>query len=133
MTVFGIDGVDEISTTGKTILVRCQNGKVSREEVEPEDLGLKRGTADEISGSDPDENARLTAKILFGRLPKDDPRVQMVLANAAAGLVLCEKARTFRDGVEMASNIVSDGTGFQSLYLLVQFSGGDGRRLKNMV
>src|SRR5881296_4215801 len=42
MTVYGLDGVDEISMTGKTIIVRRQDGRVFRDEVEPEDLGFKR-------------------------------------------------------------------------------------------
>src|SRR5881409_4099090 len=132
MTVYGLDGVDEISMTGKTIIVKRQNGRVFRDEVEPEDLGFKRSTAEEVSGSDPEENARLTAKILSGHLGHNDPRVQMVLANAAAGLVLCERAENFREGVEMASKIVSDGKPFQTLSQLVEFSGGDTHRLKNL-
>jgi anthranilate phosphoribosyltransferase len=118
--------------TGKTIIVRRQNGGTFREEVEPEDLGFKRSTAEEVAGSDPEGNARLTAKILSGRLGRNDPRVQMVLANAAAGLILCEKAENFREGVEIASKAVGDGKPFQTLYQLVEFSGGDTQRLKNL-
>src|SRR6266581_3338629 len=132
MTVYGLDGVDEISITSKTIIVRRQNGRVFRDEVEPEDLGFKRSTAEEVAGSDPKENARLTAKILSGHLGQNDPRVQMVLANAAAGLVLCEKAENFKEGVEIASKVVSDGKPFQKLYQLVEFSGGETHRLKNL-
>jgi anthranilate phosphoribosyltransferase len=132
MTVYGLDGADEISMTGKTIIVRRQHGRVFRDEVEPEDLGFKRSTAEEVSGSDPEENARLTAKILSGHLPHNDPRVQMVLANAAAGLVLCEKAENFREGVEIASKVVSDGKPFRTLHQLVEFSGGDTHRLQNL-
>lgn len=133
MTVYGLDGVDEISTTGKTMIVRCQNGNVGEEEVEPEDLGLKRVRVEQVAGSDPEANARLTAKILSGSLPKDDPRVQMVLANAAAGLVLCERVKSLREGVDMASRFVSDGIPFQTLRRLVQFSGGDSQKLNRMV
>ena len=132
MTVYGLDGVDEISITGKTIIVRRQNGRVFRDEMEPENLGFKRRTAEEVAGSDPEENARLTAKILSGHLGQSDPRVQMVLVNAAAGLVLCEKAENFEEGVEVASDVVSDGKPFQTLYQLVEFSGGDTHRLKNL-
>jgi anthranilate phosphoribosyltransferase len=132
MTVYGLDGVDEISMTGKTIIVRRQHGRVFRDEVEPEDLGFKRSTAEDVAGSDPEENARLTARILSGHLGRNDPRVQMVLANAAAGLVLCEKAENFREGVEIASKVVSDGKPFQTLYQLVEFSGGDTHRLQNL-
>ena len=132
MTVYGLDGVDEISITGKTIIVRRQNGRVFRDEMEPENLGFKRRTAEEVAGSDPEENARLTAKILSGHLGQSDPRVQMVLVNAAAGLVLCEKAENFEEGVEVASDVVSGGKPFQTLYQLVEFSGGDTHRLKNL-
>src|SRR5207245_538354 len=124
--------IEEISMTGKTIIVRRQHGRVFRDEVEPEDLGFKRSTAEEVAGSDPEENAGLTAKILSGHLGRNDPRVQMVLANAAAGLVLCERAENFREGVEIASKVVSDGKPFQTLYQLVEFSGGDTHRLKNL-
>src|SRR6266567_8053815 len=132
MTVYGLDGVDEISMTGKTIIVRRQHGRVFRDEVEPEDLGFKRSTAEEVAGSDPEENARLTAKILSGHLGQNDPRVQMVLANAAAGLVLCERAENFREGVEIASKVVRDGKPFRILGQLVDFSGGNTQRLKRM-
>jgi anthranilate phosphoribosyltransferase len=118
--------------TGKTIIVRRQNGRLFRDEMNPEDLGLKRTTAEEVSGSNPEENARLTAKILSGHLRLDDPRVQMVLANAAAGLVLCERAKNFREGVEITSKVVSDGEPLRILHRLVEFSGGDTQRLKNM-
>ena len=133
MTVHGLDGIDEISTTGKTAIMRYENGHMSREEVEPEALGLKRTTAEEIAGLDPEANARLTIKILSGNLGKDDPRVQVVLANAAAGLLLCERAKNFRDGVEKASRVVSDGVPLQILRLLVEFSGGDPQRIRRMV
>jgi len=132
MTVYGLDGIDEISMTGKTTIVRGQNGRIFRDEVDPEDLGFKRSTIEEVAGSDPEENARLTARILSGHLGHNDPRVQMVLANAAAGLVLCERAENFREGVEMASKVVSDGKPFQTLSQLVEFSGGDTHRLKNL-
>jgi anthranilate phosphoribosyltransferase len=132
MTVYGLDGVDEISMTGKTITVRRQNGKVFREEVRPEDLGFKSSTSEEVAGFDPEENARLTAKILSGQLGNNDPRVQIVLANAAAGLVLCEKAENFKEGVDVASKALKDGKPFDTLRQLVEFSGGDTQRLKDM-
>src|SRR5437870_434259 len=91
MTVHGLDGMDEISVTGKTAIIRIQNGTRIREEVVPEELGLKRALQEEVAGHDVEENAMLTSRILSGSLPMEDPRVQMVLANAAAGLVLCEK------------------------------------------
>src|SRR3989442_13847292 len=98
MTVYGLDGVDEISIAGKTIIVRRQNERIFRDEVEPEDLGLKRSTAEEIAGSDPEENARLTSKILSRHLGMNDPRVQVGSGNTAAGLCFLQNTGDFDMG-----------------------------------
>ena len=132
MTVHGLDGVDEISLTGKTAIVKQQNGRTVREEVSPEDLGLNRTTPETVAGGDPEQNARLTARILSGSLKRDDPRVQIVAANAAAGLVLCERARDMRSGVEMALKAVQNGEGLRILRQLIALSGGNIKRLENM-
>jgi anthranilate phosphoribosyltransferase len=133
MTVYGVDGVDEISLTGKTLVATVQNGTVVRDELEPEDFGLAKSHVEDIAGSDPEENARITARVLAGVLGSHDPRVEIVLANVAAGLLLCEKARDLEEGVEIARQTISNGTGFQVLRELVEFSGGDTDRLKKMV
>jgi anthranilate phosphoribosyltransferase len=110
-----------------------QNGRTVRKEVSPEDLGLNETTPEMVAGGDPEQNARLTARILSGRLKHDDPRVQIVVANAAAGLVLCEEADDMRSGVELALKVVKDGRGFGILRQLIELSGGDPERLENMV
>ena len=132
MTVYGLDGVDEISLTGKTVIVKQQNGKTVREEILPEDLGLNETTPEKVAGGDPEENARITARILSGHLGRDDPRVQIVAANAAAGLVLCEAAADMRTGVELALNAVESGKGLRILRQLVELSGGNPQRLEIM-
>src|SRR5256886_63090 len=132
MTVYGVDGVDEISLTGETIIVKQQGRNTVREEVSPEDLGLNKTTPDMVAGGGPEQNARLTAKLLSGQLNQDDPRVQTVAANAAAGLVLCEEAHDLRSGVELALKSVQDGKGFRILRQLIELSGGNPKRLENM-
>jgi anthranilate phosphoribosyltransferase len=102
-------------------------------EIEPEDLGLNQTTMEEVRGSDPDQNARLTAKILSGKIGREDPRVQIVLANSAAALVVSERAHDLRDGVEMGANIIEDGSGLTVLQDLVEFSDGNVQRLKDLV
>src|SRR5256712_5885707 len=67
MTVYGVDGVDEISLTGKTVIVKQQNGNIIREEVSPEDLGLKETTAEMLAGGGAEENARPSSRNLSGR------------------------------------------------------------------
>ena len=132
MTVHGLDGVDEISLTGKTAIIQICDGNMTMEDIDPEELGFDRTRAEEVAGSGPEENARLTARILSGRMGAKDPRVQMVLANAAAGLVLCEKAQDFKEGVEIGGNVLSKGGAFDKLCRLIEFSGGSSARLKSL-
>ena len=132
MTVHGLDGVDEISLTGKTVIVKHQNGKTVREVILPEDLGLNETSSEMLAGGDSEQNARLTARILSGHLGRDDPPVQIVAANAAAGLVLCEAAEDMRTGVELAFIAVENGKGLQILRQLIELSGGNTERLEIM-
>lgn len=122
MTVHGLDGVDEISLTGTTAILHAANGNVTTDEIDPEDLGFKKTRAKDVTGSDPEENARLTTRILSGKIPVEDPRVQTVLANAAAGLILSERARDFREGIEIGTNVLTEGTAGKTLSALVDFS-----------
>ncbi len=132
MTVYGLDGVDEISLTGTTAIVTVQNGNTTTEEIEPEDLGFEKARPDQVAGSDPEQNARLTSKILSGTMASNDPRVRMVVANAAAGLILCEKAKDFKEGIEIGLGVLRDGKAFKTLYDLIEFSGGSTQRLKSI-
>src|SRR5213593_952455 len=115
MTVHGLDGIDEISLTGRTVILHATNGSFVLDEIEPEDLGFKRTQPRELGGSCPEENARLTSRILSGKMSRDDPRVQTVMANAAAAFILSEKAHDFSDGIEIASNIISEGAALGTL------------------
>src|SRR6266487_2728609 len=122
MTVYGLDGLDEISLTGTTAILSAKNGNITTEEIEPGDLGFKKTRPGELRGSDPEENARLTNRILPGKISEEDPRVQTVLANAAAALILAERAHDFREGVEIGTNVIKDGAGLKTMNTLIEFS-----------
>ena len=122
MTVHCLDGVDEISLTGTTAILHATTGNATTDEIEPGDLGFKKTSAIDMTGSDPVENARLTTRILSGKMPVEDSRVQTVLANAAAGLILSDRAEDFREGIEIGKNVLEDGAAWKTLNGLVDFS-----------
>ncbi len=132
MTVFGLDGTDEISISNKTILARTQNGNIVEDEIEPEDFGIKRTASSEVAGSGIDDNARITAMILSGTLKSSDPRLQIVLANAAAVLSLCGKVKGLRDGMELAAKSVADKAAYRKLHDLITLSGGNVESLESL-
>src|SRR5262249_13548 len=132
MTVFGLDGPDEYWISGKTIVARTENGGVVSDEIEPEDFGIKRTASSEVAGSGIEENARITAMILSGTLRDSDPRLQIVLANAAAALFLCGKVNGLRDGMELAAKSVADKAAYEKLHDLITLSGGNVEFLESL-
>jgi anthranilate phosphoribosyltransferase len=86
----GDDGLDELSTTGHSHVWEVSRGLVTEHDIEPRDLGLKRAKMDELLGGDAAHNAAIVRAVLSGQ---DGPVRDIVLLNAAAGLVAFELAR----------------------------------------
>ena len=57
LVVHGLDGLDEITITGKTRVAEAREGSVRSYEIEPEEFGMNRASLQEISGGDANENA----------------------------------------------------------------------------
>ena len=85
-TVHGSDGLDEMTTTGPTLVAALENGAIRRFTVTPEEVGLPTVTARRASsGGDPEHNAAQLRAVLDGaRTPYRD----VSLLNAAAVLVI---------------------------------------------
>lgn len=112
----GADGLDELSTTGPSQVVELKDGKLTRFEVSPDELGLKRvGIQDLICGA-PDESASSIRALLNGEA---GPFRDIVLLNAAAALVVAGKASTLKDGVEIAGRSIDDGKAAAALAKLI--------------
>lgn len=113
--VHGLDGIDEVSTVGPTQVSELRNGSVRTYTVNPEDLGLRKADAEQISGSTPAENAAITTSVLRG---EPGPRQDIVLANAAAALVAAEISQDLRGGVELARRAIASGAAYEKLEAL---------------
>src|SRR5262249_59816436 len=74
--------------------------------ISPRDAGLPAAGLEALRGGNPRSNAELAREILSGaRGPKRD----VVLLNAAAALVVGERARDLREGVALAAAAIDDG------------------------
>ncbi|MEM3441490.1 MAG: anthranilate phosphoribosyltransferase [Candidatus Bathyarchaeia archaeon] len=124
MVVHGLDGLDEISTTGKTAIAWLREKEVATLEITPKDLGLKKARIDDIRGTTPAESAELLFKILNGRCTFDDPKMEMVLANSAAALIVGGKADDFSYAIEAARKSIESGAAYEKLKALIKASGG---------
>ncbi|MGB9791031.1 MAG: bifunctional anthranilate synthase component II/anthranilate phosphoribosyltransferase [Thermacetogeniaceae bacterium] len=119
MVVHGEDGLDEITHTGKTRVSELVDGEIRSYELVPEDLGLKRGRLEEITGSTAEENARIVLEVLKG---EPGPCRDVVLMNAGAALFVGGKADDLRDGVRLAAEAIDSGAALRKLRELVDFT-----------
>ena len=132
LVVHGLDGIDEISTVGKTKLAWVKDGELVNKEITPQDLHLRQAKYAEISGFDVDQSARLMVNILKGNEEENSGRLQMVLANAAAAILVGGKADDLASGVEEARRSIRSGHAYEKLNALVEFTNGDRSKLERI-
>ena len=118
-TVHGSDGLDEMTTTGPTLVAALENGAIRRFTVTPDEVGLPTSRPEDLKGADPEHNAAQLRAVLDGaRTPYRD----VGLLNAAAALVIADEAANLRDGVERATQALDSGRAKGTLERLVQIS-----------
>jgi anthranilate phosphoribosyltransferase len=123
LLVHGEDGLDEITITGKTHVCELKNGHIKRYAIGPEDFGLSMASLDSIKGGDTKINADFLRNVLAGAL---GPQRDVVLMNAAAALVVGGKAKTLRQGADIANEVIDNGNASAKLDQLIEFSRGLG-------
>ncbi|MGP3667573.1 MAG: anthranilate phosphoribosyltransferase [Candidatus Bathyarchaeota archaeon] len=124
MVYHGLDGLDEISTTGKTLVAWLRSGEIKTLEVTPEDFGVRKAKPEEISGVAPEESATLTFKILYGIFKNGNPKKDIVLVNAAAAIIVGGKAEDYGYAMELARQSIESGAAYKKLKDLLHYYEG---------
>ncbi|MEO1066728.1 MAG: anthranilate phosphoribosyltransferase [Pseudomonadota bacterium] len=117
--VHGDGGLDEISISGPTKVVKLDNGDMTEMIISPEDVGIKRAPLDAIKGGDAAVNADALKAVLDG---EESAHADTVLLNAGAGFVVGGKADTLQDGIDLARASISSGKARAALDKLVEVS-----------
>ncbi len=114
--VHGSDGLDEITISGESKISETRGGEVRTYYVTPEDFGIARAPISAIQGGDARQNAGIIREILSdgGGTRKD-----VVLLNAAAGLVVGGKAASLREGIQLARESIRSGNAMSCLIGLI--------------
>jgi anthranilate phosphoribosyltransferase len=110
--VHGSDGLDEITTTGPTLLLEVAGGQVRESVVTPEDFGVARAKPQELRGGDREVNCEIARRVLSGAR---GPQRDIVLVNASAALVAAGVARDFVQGMQRAAESVDSGAAWRKL------------------
>ena len=115
-TVHG-QGLDELTTTGSTDVAEWKEGTMRRFTLTPAEAGLPTATLEDLRGGDAEHNAEALNALLQGQ---KGPYRDIVLLNAAAALVVSDKADDIRQGAEIAAAVIDDGRAARALEQLVQ-------------
>jgi len=113
--VHGHDGLDEITITGPTSVWRVCAGEVEKTVWTPSDFGLENAPMEALRGRGTPSNALIAQEVLSG---VTGPRRDIVLANAAAGLVAAGLSPDLRSGMKAARESIDSGRALQKLDLL---------------
>ena len=132
MVVHGLDGLDEISTLGKTAIAWLKGGKVTTIETVPSDFGVKQARMEDIKGTTPEKSAEILFMILNGNCTINDPKTEVVLVNSAAGIMVGGKAEDFNYGMELARESIESGGAYKKLKALIGASGGELSKLEEL-
>ncbi len=119
--VHGEDGLDELSISGATRVAKLDHGHIEIGLIEPEDAGLPRWPLAAVKGGYARENAAALTRLLDG---ETGAYRDIVLLNSAAALIVADKARDLREGVDMAAKAIDSGAARRVLEKLIVVSHG---------
>lgn len=117
--VHGHGGLDELSLSGPNRVLDVRDGRVGSFAVDARELGLEPADVTAIRGGSPEDNARIVRETFDGR---HGAVRDIVVLNAAAGLVVAGMSATMIEGVERASASIDSGAARETLDALVRVS-----------
>ncbi|MCM5682845.1 anthranilate phosphoribosyltransferase [Schlegelella sp. S2-27] len=116
MIVYGMNGMDEISLSGESLVGELKNGEVREYTVHPSDFGLPVYDTRVLKVANKEESVQCIQRALAN---EDGPVRDIVLLNAGAALYCADVAGSVAEGVKMAREAVASG---KALAKLSQFA-----------
>lgn len=112
LVICGQDGLDEITTTTKTLGYELKNGRIKKIIINSKKLGIKPVKIDELKCPDIASNVTLTQNILSGQ---KGPARDIVLLNAAYALYIAEKTKNVEEAFVLARNSLDNKKALEKL------------------
>ena len=119
MVVHSEDGLDELSTCGPTRVVELQGGSLTTYSVDAGELGLSRARVEELQVTSPEQSAEVIRSVFDGA---KSPARDIVLLNAAAALMVAERAADLKAGLKLAAETIDSGRARETLEKVVELS-----------
>ena len=109
------DGLDEISVSAKSTAYDVGR-TVKKFEIDPRKLGFKKASLSDLQGGTADDNAGIIRAVLLGA---KGPQRDVVVLNAAFGLVVADLTKTPKEGIALAEKSIDTGAAKNALDKLV--------------
>ncbi len=122
MVIHSDDGLDELSISAPTRVVHVQDGRLTDDTVDPQALGLTIAPRESVTARDLQHAASMVREVIEG--VEQGPARDMTLLNAAATLLVADKARSFEHGLQLGAQAIDSGRAANTLRKLVELSGG---------
>ena len=132
MVAYGHDlqsgnGMDELSVTGKTVLIEFFNGTRNKITIHPEDVGLPSAPFQEIASTgDLGKESKRFMQVLSGR--RHEACINFTSLNAGAILYIAGVCDNLKKGVQVSREAIKNGQAIEKLrdWVAIQDSTGGG-------
>jgi len=116
LVVHGLEGLDEVSLAGPTLIGELKDGEVHEYQITPEDFGLSRAPISALQVANPAESiARLQAVLAN----EAGPALDIVLLNAGAALYAAGRVESIAAGVAQARDVIASGAALKKLHQFI--------------
>jgi len=116
MVVHG-SGIDEITTTGETLIAELRRGTIRSFTIRCESFGFPPANLSDLAGGEPADNARIIREVLGG---EHGPARDVVLLNAGAAIYVGGLAGSLHDGVRQAAASIDTGNALARMNALIE-------------
>lgn len=111
----GEDGLDEVTTTGRSMVYEVAGSSITRRAIKPEDFGVPKASIEELHAATGEDSARDILAILD---VTPSAKMDIVLVNVAAALYAAGLVPDFKAGVGKAFSAIASGAAKEKLEAL---------------
>ncbi|MFT6077750.1 MAG: anthranilate phosphoribosyltransferase [Myxococcota bacterium] len=105
--VHGLDGMDEISISTDSLIIKLEDGNISEvQTINPMDYGMKKSPIESIKGGDAKHNAQKIIELFDGA---DSAYQDIVVLNSAFAFLVASKVKNVEEGIKIAKDAIKSG------------------------
>lgn len=112
LVVHGIDGLDEVSLAGPTMVGELKEGEIREYQIKPEDFGIQPAPISALQVANPAESVARMKAVLAN---EPGPSLDIVLLNAGAALYAAGHADSIAAGIAQAREAIASGAALKKL------------------